>query len=386
MMLGIVSFATQPMAGSEPGAGWAFVRALAELAKSSGVDCFAIVRGCDRPAVVRELKRLGLGRMRVIGVGGTKLVPRTRMRYLLWSPVAAIALRKACKGSRDVRVIQVTFATLMLPPVFVPKGIRRHVWGPVSISTRPASVVGLTEQSARKLDLRFRVNAVVGRANIRMACRTGLVIAQNRHTAAFIAQCGRDVATEPNVVAERVSDDCLGARARTDVLMAGRLVSFKRPQLAVLALAHEECRGVTLHVAGSGPLGQSLRRVASEAGVSDRVVFHGNVDRHQLSLMMRSVSALVHPSSREGASWTIGEALANGLRPVFFTDSGIGGMVDKVGIEVQVEDGVDAWEASGRLACAIKSALALPPPNPSSRFRAARLEALLADWLLVDAA
>ncbi len=107
------------------------------------------------------------------------------------------------------------------------------------------------------------------------------------------------------------------AQPATDLLFVGRLIADKRVDDLLHALAHlrphHELRCV---IVGDGPERASLQRLASRLGLEAAVTFAGTVDDGELFGRMKSATALVLPSVREGFGITVLEAMAAGAIPV----------------------------------------------------------------------
>ncbi len=106
------------------------------------------------------------------------------------------------------------------------------------------------------------------------------------------------------------------------------LIPVKDHMTLLHAFAASGGSGTTLELIGDGPLEASLRAVASELGVADRVTFAGLVDHDQLLARLRAGDwdAIVLASSstgteREGIPVSLMEAMAAGV-PAVATDSG----------------------------------------------------------------
>src|ERR1019366_10203156 len=115
------------------------------------------------------------------------------------------------------------------------------------------------------------------------------------------------------------------------VLMIGRLVQQKRPELAVqaLALAKQQRPAMRLVIAGGGPMERALRALTTALGVDDAVLLLGPRDDVP-ELLARAACVLV-TSTYEGCSLVILEAMAAAV-PVVAVRIG--------GIAEVVEDGV----------------------------------------------
>ncbi|MEO8430598.1 MAG: glycosyltransferase family 4 protein [Acidobacteriota bacterium] len=100
-------------------------------------------------------------------------------------------------------------------------------------------------------------------------------------------------------------------------LTVGRLDAWKRADLAVAALAHApEAR---LVVVGQGPEEGRCRRVASEAGVANRVRWAGSVSDEELLALYAGARVVVVPPAGEDLGYVPLEAFLSG-KPVITTD------------------------------------------------------------------
>lgn len=105
-------------------------------------------------------------------------------------------------------------------------------------------------------------------------------------------------------------------------LFVGRLIRTKGIRDAVRALAAlPDLPGVTLDVAGDGPDRSPCEAEARRLGVSERVRFHGWVDRATVNRLYEESDALIFPSFREPTGAVIIEAMSHGL-PVVVADYG----------------------------------------------------------------
>jgi glycosyltransferase involved in cell wall biosynthesis len=123
----------------------------------------------------------------------------------------------------------------------------------------------------------------------------------------------------------------------------GRLCDAKRPAYLVEAFA-VLCRNWSrpllpyLVVIGSGPKLRCLQRLASELGISGRVVWAGPVKGED---HVGAFDILGHTSSFEGFGYVFLEALASGV-PIVSTR--VGG-VEELGIDGETGSVCDPWNA-----------------------------------------
>jgi glycosyltransferase involved in cell wall biosynthesis len=93
-------------------------------------------------------------------------------------------------------------------------------------------------------------------------------------------------------------------------LYVGSLVDRKCPDVLLRALAQV---GMPCIFVGDGPMRASLERLAHKAGVAERVVFTGALERHDVGHYLSGAEALVLPSVSETAALVALEALMAGV-------------------------------------------------------------------------
>jgi glycosyltransferase involved in cell wall biosynthesis len=119
------------------------------------------------------------------------------------------------------------------------------------------------------------------------------------------------------------------------VLMASRLTKEKRigDALRAFASVRERVPGITLRIAGDGPLRKKLETLSSKLGIADSVEFMGW--RDDVPALMRRASAFVLCSAFEGYGTVAAEALSAGC-PVVMTDVGCAGELVVDGVSGRV--------------------------------------------------
>lgn len=112
-----------------------------------------------------------------------------------------------------------------------------------------------------------------------------------------------------------------GERVPGRIVCAGRMVPVKGQMLLIGALPEAVRRHphLRLHLIGSGPMEETLRRRVDELGLSDHVVFLGWRPHDAVLREMAAAELVVVPSSQEGYGLVVAEALVCGT-PLLVSD------------------------------------------------------------------
>ena len=115
---------------------------------------------------------------------------------------------------------------------------------------------------------------------------------------------------------------------RSLILMVGRLVEQKRPELAIraLALARRERPALRLAMAGGGPMEHAVQALAESLGVDDGLLLLG--PRSDIPNLFVTAGCLLVTSKYEGCSLVILEAMAAAVPVVGVRIGGINEIVD----------------------------------------------------------
>ena len=133
------------------------------------------------------------------------------------------------------------------------------------------------------------------------------------------------------------------------ILFLGYLDPRKRPELLIEALSLcTKANDVRLVMAGPDPysFGDRLKQLAREAGMIERVMFHGPAYGEEKWNLLANALCLCLPSRAEGMPLVLAEAVGAGI-PILVSPecNGTGLVADGAGIEVAVPTGA-AWAAA----------------------------------------
>ncbi|SHH59180.1 Glycosyltransferase involved in cell wall bisynthesis [Jatrophihabitans endophyticus] len=380
----IGAYACGPGEGSEPGAGWAFVRAAAEHS-----DVWVVTRRRFEPAIRAALDDepdlAAHVHVRYLDLSDRVLRAKRRHRdvywyYVLWQrALAGLAAELHATVSFDV-AHHVTFASDWQPCGLTTLSDVPLVWGPVGGATyQPTRLLrwlgwrGVLAETARSCFTRV-ARRVWGDP---IARRAAVVVALNTDVARRFAYARR-VVVEPNIA---LYDDFPQRTAtprddgsRRQAVFVGRLLPWKGPQLAIRALARPGGERWDLALYGEGPYEPALRALVGELGLGSRVSFEGHAPRSDVLAALAAADALLFPSMHDSAGWVVGEASAVGCPVVCLDVGGPPLLADRNGLVCPIDGDV-----VGGLAHALDASTTFES-GPTDRWSAERLPAMTARW------
>lgn len=242
------------------------------------------------------------GRTAEDGVEVLRFPGRFKMAgHELWSPALWSYVEAGADGA-DVIHVHNYHAPTVLPAVI--KARTKVVFTPHYLGVSPHPRARAEHAAYRKL-----AGPILRRAN------PSIIHVSNHEAVEFRRDLGGPVSDDIHVIPNGVRVDELRQAEPIIsngplVLLASRIEAYKQPQ-AVLA-AIRELPTVHVAVAGDGPHLPTLRRLAEEYQVSERVTFLGRLDWPQLTRWYRAADVFVSMSTRECYGMAVAEALAAG--------------------------------------------------------------------------
>lgn len=322
----VFAYACEPGAGSEPGAGWGLVRAIAEFA-----DCVVLV-GPEHGARLRgwqtEHRDPRLTFVEVAEPSWARLAKRHRatwfLLYLIWLRRGHRVARRLCATRRFDLVHHATYSTYWLPTPAVRLGVP-CVLGPMggAVTTPPPlwPLLGWSGLVDELLDL-LAVRALACLPATRRTWRRAAVrLAQNEATWSRLPAALR---SSTRVLNHAVFIDVPAPPARPrgrTLLLVTALQARKGAALALRALTctPEEVR---LTIVGDGPERRALERLAGRLGIRHRVVFEGWIPRDRLFTRLREAAAAVFTGLREEGGLALAEAMLSGTPIIVLANGG----------------------------------------------------------------
>jgi glycosyltransferase involved in cell wall biosynthesis len=123
-----------------------------------------------------------------------------------------------------------------------------------------------------------------------------------------------------------------------NLIWVGALCERKALVILLDALAKIKSQAFCLHIVGSGILSQKLRTYSEKKGLSEKIVWHGRVDRKQVQEIFKNAHLHIVSSLGEGNPTTIWEAMSKGIPTMTLDHCGMSGVVcEKCGIKIPIK-------------------------------------------------
>ena len=361
MRILLSALACGPGLGSEPGTGWHWTRALADL----GHDVTVLTMSSYREAI----QAAGEDRVdfRYIDIPSSPL-PRFTSRlwtvdiYRRWQDAALRHVEAMPEKKFDV-IHHVTWGSLHLgsplwrlpaPLVYGPVGggqtAPAHYWRYFGRDW-PAETLR-TASTGSLLTLNRRCRDTIRNSAVTMVCNSATTAAVRRLGATDIRF----------MLADGLHPDWLASpRSRPEdvpvVLWVGRLLPRKAPVLAVQAFAElRQTMPARMVIAGDGPLRKQVHAAVERFGLTGDVEMLGSVTWNAIKPLYDSASVLLFTSLRESFGAPFLESLGRGLPVVALDLHGIGD-ADVGAAAVKVPLPQEPRDLPGRLGAALQTVL-----------------------------
>lgn len=330
----VSAYACEPGKGSEPGAGWHWVRQIGRFE-----ECWVITRLNNREAIEKALVANPMPKVHFVYYD----LPRwarfwkrgqrgVRAYYYLWQFGAYRLARRLHREVHFDLVHHLTFANYWLPS-FLPLLSAPFLWGPVGGGE------SAPRNFRRSFSLRGKIYEIlrdaarrIGELNpfVRMTARRAAAgLAVTPETAHRLRALGcRDVSLSTQTALSLEELSLLGVvPSRREgpfrVISIGRFLHWKGFELGIRAFEefHRRHPESEYWLIGDGPEQERWEHLAQNLGARESIVFWRTLPRSGVLEKIAACDVLLHPSLHDSGGWVTAEAMAAG-RPVICLDLG----------------------------------------------------------------
>lgn len=359
----ISAFACRPGWGSEPGVGWNWAHTLSAI---SDHQVTVLTQERNRGAIEAHVRVHGEQGMtfRYVSLFGDGAIPFGTighyLYYYLWQLKALLAVLMSGEWREFELVHHLTYGGIrtgsllwLLPRPFMFGPVGGGEMAPMRL-VRPLGMKALAKEGIRTLSNRLSLCDPVLFA---MQLRATRVLARTQETKKLLRFCGRRVAIQNEIAADRSAMAAPRERrggTGIKLLYAGRLIYWKGATylLEAMKLLDGDGRPCELDIAGEGDLRPDIEARARSLDRCE-VRLHGRVDQARLFELYREADVLILPSLHDSGGTVVIEALSFGLPVICFDLGGPPLIMGGGGIAIDVSR-VSCSEACERLANAIR--------------------------------
>lgn len=338
----VAAYACEPNMGSEPGVAWSLIGEISKFCEV--VVCVATrhqqaIENAlpDQTAEFRERVRwVFIDLPRWILWIKTHVPMGTHLHYSVWQWKTFFIARALHRNERFDIAHHMTYGVAWVAPVMSLLDAP-FVWGPVGGGdTIPLRFMKKESAWTWFPELLYRaITQVVPRVS-------PLAYIARRRTYAMlvrVASCERRFPATPNAhrivlceTAMQTPTHCVVRQAQQHitVLCAGRMIYGKAYRYALQGFHQfiENGGNGRLIMLGDGPEFGGLKAYCDKNKLFEHVDLRGRVSHQEVQAELEKADVFLHPSFREGGSWSILEAMSLGLPIVCQNASGMADMVD----------------------------------------------------------
>lgn len=343
----LLAYACEPERGSDQGIGWNWAWQIARFA-----EVWVITRSNNRKVIERYLDKNIIPDIHFLYVDlppwlmfWKKGQRGVHAYYFFWQIAAYLKARDMIKKVRFDLAHHITFANDWMPSFFALLPVP-FVWGPVGgNSVMPKEFLP---------DLRLRLIDILGSATKQclrcfnplfyytlLRSQAIIMIDYNRHDKFPFSIVERNryhlthaVTINAAIIPER-SRRCDSIK----IVSVGRLIFLKGFYLSIEAFSRalNKFSGMKLFIIGGGKRQGYFSDLASRLGVSDKIIFTGQIPRVEVLRHLSEADIFLFPSFENGGVVVL-EAMASGLPVVCLDAGGPGKYIDETcGIKIRLE-------------------------------------------------
>lgn len=315
----MVAFSCQPEKGSEPGIGWNWALHAAKT-QEVWVLTRSKMKKYIEPAVPEELKP----RLHFCYAPSSKMLREMTiyLEYLLWQHTAYRCAKKICEEIKFDFIWHITWGNMFLPTYMYKLGIP-FIWGPNGAAEQiPRCFIDSLPLTKRMV---HKVKFFMGKYIMKFPwikkpiVKAKIIIARTTATKDLLPKTIQkktmvhleSSVTKDNFVFPDYTDDILHELGKMNYIYSGRIIDTKNTLVLVDAIEKilEVEPESKLHIIGTGDFETILRKKIEEKKLGKHIYLYGAVTRPILLKALSKCDAFLFPSLKEGASWSLLEAM-----------------------------------------------------------------------------
>lgn len=345
MRILLSAYSCAPLRGSEPGVGWAFLKAWLQ---DSDNEVTLLTRKKNSSDIRKNLSTEQLDRVKFLEhdipfmLWAKRVLPfGTSLYYILWQLSARKVVLVAHSHEKFNFVHHATFTSDSLPVGVSKLKNTKLVIGPIGGFSRiPYKLYKyLGPQGILEEVLRVFLNGISRRVFLfQQIGNADIVLFSNNASYEFFkkklrnksAMIWKSVLIPEKFQSPRFRDGSKLTELR--IIGIGRLLPAKGWRLALKALSKLSIEW-SIDFYGSGPDIRKLEKMASNLRIQKHIKFKGEANRDELLDLIPEYDVALLPSFRDSVGWAVAESLSAGLPVVALNVGGVGEIFGMYGVE-----------------------------------------------------
>lgn len=328
----MVAFSCQPGKGSEPGVGWNWAL---QAAKSQNVWVLtrSKMKPYIEPAIPEELKET----LHFYYAPSSKRLRGMTiyLEYLAWQHTAYRHTKKICSENNFDYVWHITWGNMFLPTYMYKLGVP-FIWGPNGAAEQVPKC--FWNEFPPKNRLIHKAKYYMGKNIMHLpwvrkpAEKAALIIARTTDTKNLFPPRIQEkilvhlesIVTPADFQYSEDTPDILKHKGTTNYIYTGRIIDIKNTDVLVDAMKKIVMiqPDAMLHIIGGGGETQLKQKIEAEK-MDEHIFMYGTVPRDTLLKAVSQCDVFLFPSLREGASWSLLEAMYYAKPIVAFDTNGM---------------------------------------------------------------
>lgn len=352
----MVAFSCQPYKGSEPGVGWNWALQAAQT-QEVWVLTRSKMEKYIKPAIPQELK----ARLHFCYAPSSKRLRKLTiyLEYLLWQYTAYHSAKKLCKEIKFDYVWHITWGNMFLPTYMYKLDVP-FIWGPNGAAEQVPKCFWahfpLKNRLIHKVKYHMGKNIMMLPWVRKPAKKAAVIIARTTDTKQLFPPKIQDkiyvrlesCVTPSDFEFSENTPDILHEMGEKNYIYTGRIIDIKNVLVLVDAMKQivRFQSSAKLHIIGSGNYELSLRKKIEEEKMQEYIYLYGATPRPVLLKAVSQCDAFLFPSLKEGASWSLLEAMYFQKPIVAFDINGIHDTLDQNCAILASVDGMSAKQTN----------------------------------------
>ena len=342
----VIAYACEPNKTSEPGVGWNFSKEISKSYKTT-----VLTRKNNRNSIENEklekIEFIYYDLPFIFQFLKKRMPLGIQFYYLFWQWSAYFFIKKYLKkNDSTIKIVHhLNFGVSWIaPPAFLLN--TSFVWGPIGGGDfipfnflRRMDFLPFLQESIYYLINKSSKISIVSFLLKKNASAIIFRTANAKKSFLYKGEGALEIISE-TATSEKIMNQARKHETIANAICVGRMTYWKGFLMAVKGFHHYLKHGGKgkLEIFGEGPEKERIKKYIKDNNLEQSIILRGLVPNTEIKKKMESANVLLHPSFRDGGSWTIMEAMSFGLPVICLNTSGPKDMVtNKCGLLIDIK-------------------------------------------------